>query len=109
MGDVPLVVLPSPYRSLTQPLQAYIQQIRQEDPLAYIHLILGSLTTASYWQQVLHRNSTIVFRIALRQFEGVAITSVPYQLHDTTHSSDLPSQVKLEVQAGESMEPPQES
>jgi hypothetical protein len=79
LGDVPLVVLQSPYRSLTHPLQAYIQQLRQENPLAYIHLILGSLSTASYWQQVLHRNSTIVFRIALRQIEGIAITSVPYQ------------------------------
>lgn len=107
MGDVPLIVLPSPYRSLTEPLQTYIQQIRQEEPLAYIHLVLGSLTTASYWQQVLHRNSTIVFRIALRQIEGVAITSVPYQLHETTPSNELAAQVKPQAQAAESVKPSQ--
>ena len=94
VGDVPLVILPSPFRSLTEPLQEYIQKIRQEEPLAYIHLVLGSLTTASYWQQVLHRNSTIVFRIALRQIEGIAITSVPYQLHEVTKADGQSPQFK---------------
>lgn len=103
MVDVPLVVLQSPYRSLTQPLQAYIQQIRQEEPLAYIHLVLGSLTTASYWQQVLHRNSTIVFRIALRQIEGIAITSVPYQLHETTPIKKQSAAGKMEAQTENGM------
>ncbi|MCA9936668.1 MAG: permease, partial [Anaerolineales bacterium] len=81
MGDTPLLVLPSPYRSLTEPLIAYVQQLRQEAPDAYIHVVLGGLTTESFWQQGLHRNSTLVFRMAFRQLEGVAITNVPYQLH----------------------------
>ena len=105
MGDVPLVVLPSPYRSLTQPLQTYIQQLRVEYPLAYIHLILGSLTTASYWQQVLHRNSTIVFRIALRQIEGIAITSVPYQLYETSRLEEQPATATKGLPDGNSTAP----
>ena len=82
MGDTPLVVLQSPYRSLTEPLQTYVQQLRQESPNAYIHIVLGSLTTESYWQQALHRNSTLAFRMAFRQMEGVAVTSIPFQLHN---------------------------
>ncbi len=89
MGDAPLVVLPSPYRSLTQPLIAYVQQIRQEAPDAYIHLILGALTTESFWQQGLHRNSTLAFRMAFRQLEGVAITNVPYQLHHAMAAKEI--------------------
>ncbi len=82
MGDTPLLVLPSPYRSLTQPLKAYVHQLRQTTPEAYIQIILGSLTTESFWQQALHRNSTLAFRMAFRQLEGIVITSVPYQLHE---------------------------
>lgn len=81
MGDTPLVILPSPYRSLTQPLVVYVQQIRQEDPDAYIHIILGGLTTESFWEQGLHRNSTVAFRTAFRHLEGVAVTNVSFQLH----------------------------
>ena len=82
MGETPLVVLPSPYRSLTQPLVVYVQQIRKEDPDAYIHLILGGLITESFWEQGLHQNSTVAFRTAFRHLDGVSITNVPYQLHD---------------------------
>ncbi|MFZ0548273.1 MAG: APC family permease [Candidatus Promineifilaceae bacterium] len=81
MGDKPLVVLPSPYRSLTEPLLQYVQQIRREEQDAYIHLVMGSLTTESFWEQGLHRNSTLAFRMTFRNFEGIAITIVPYQLH----------------------------
>jgi hypothetical protein len=83
MGNTPLMILPSPYRSLTEPLVEYVQTRRQEEQNAYIHLILGSLTTGSFWEQGLHRNSTLAFRMAFRNFEGIAITVVPYQLHDT--------------------------
>ncbi|MEZ4641873.1 MAG: APC family permease [Chloroflexota bacterium] len=86
MGETPLVVLASPYRSLTEPLITYVQEIRQEAPDAYIHVILGGLTTESFWQQGLHRNSTMVFRMAFRHLEGVAITNVPYQLHHLPHA-----------------------
>ena len=91
MGDTSLVVLESPYRSLTGPLTLYVQQLRQEAPDAYIHLILGGLTTGSFWQQGLHRNSTLAFRIAFRQLEGIAITNVPYQLHEVRGHAQKPS------------------
>jgi hypothetical protein len=81
MGETPLVVLPSPYRSLTGPLVTYVQQIRQEAPDAYLHLILSGLTTESFWEQGLHRNSALAFRTAFRHLDGVAITNVTYQLH----------------------------
>ncbi|MCA9941248.1 MAG: APC family permease [Anaerolineales bacterium] len=79
--SLPLVVLPSPYRSLTEPLLAYIAQLRQDSPDAYIHLIFGGLTTETFWEQALHQNSAVAFRLALRHIEGVAITNVAFQLH----------------------------
>lgn len=81
MGERPLVILPSPYRSLTQPLLRHVRELREMQPDAYIHLIFGVLTMESYWEQGLHQNSGAAFRLAFRQIEGVAMTSVPFQLH----------------------------
>jgi hypothetical protein len=82
MDGAPLEVLPSPYRSLTEPLVEYVQRLRDCHPEAYIQIILGSLSTESFWQQALHMNSSTVIRTAFRGIEGIAITSVPFQLHD---------------------------
>lgn len=79
--QVPLVILPSPYRSLTEPLVEYVRELRLRDPDAYIHIILGGLTTETFWEQALHRNSTFVINMAFRNAEGIAITNVPFQLH----------------------------
>lgn len=81
MSGYPLVILPSPYRSLTEPLMEYVQQLRLQDPEAYIHLVMGGLTMKSYWEQALHRNSTLAIGLAFRQMEGVAVTNIAFQLH----------------------------
>jgi amino acid transporter len=81
MNGYSLVNLPSPYRSLTEPLLEYVQQLRQKEPEAYIHLVLGGLTTESFWEQALHRNSTLAISLAFRHVEGVAITNLAFQLH----------------------------
>jgi amino acid transporter len=81
MSGYPLVILPSPYRSLSGPLIKYVQQLRQEDPESYIHLVLGGLTMETYWEQALHRNSTLAIGLAFRHMEGVAITNIAFQLH----------------------------
>ena len=82
MSEHALVVLPSPYRSLTEPLVEYVQQLRQQDPESYIHLLVGGLTMGSYWEQALHRNSTLPIGLAFRQMEGVAITNIAFQLQN---------------------------
>lgn len=82
----PLTILPSPYRSLTEPLLDYIAQQRQTAPDSYIHLVLGALTTETFWEQALHQNSTLAIRMALRHVDGIAITNIPFQLH---HEDEL--------------------
>lgn len=74
-------VLASPYRSLTQPLLDYVQKLRQDDPVAFIHVILGELVMDTYWEQALHENSALVLELTLRHIDGVVVTAVPFQLH----------------------------
>ncbi len=80
-GDLPLVILPSPYRSLTQPVLDYIARLRQSASDAFIHVVFGELVTESFWEQTLHENSAFVLELALRQLDGVVVTRVPFHLY----------------------------
>ncbi|MBI1802401.1 MAG: APC family permease [Chloroflexi bacterium] len=77
----PLIILESPYRSLTQPLVHYLNDYLQQNPDAFVHVILSQITFDSYWEHVLHQNSSIVFKLALQQMDHVVVTDVAYQLH----------------------------
>jgi amino acid transporter len=76
----PLKILPSPYRSITGPLREYIQQLRDENPRQFIHLLMGQLAMPNAWEQALHRNTNLLIDLVLRDMERVVVTSVPYQI-----------------------------
>lgn len=77
----PLVVLASPYRSLTQPLIQYIEAYLKQNPDAFVHVILSQIIFDSYWSHALHQNSSIAFKLALQQIPRVVVTDVAYQMH----------------------------
>lgn len=75
-----LIILPSPYRSLTEPIREYISKLRKADPDAYIHIVLGALKAESWYGQLLHRNSESIFRQALGDIEGIGFTTIAFHL-----------------------------
>ncbi len=85
IGEGELIVIPSPYRLLADPVREYVEQILDEDPNVFVHIIMGYLVMDSYWEQALHQNSQVIFNLALRNLERVIVTSVPYQVHRNGH------------------------
>ncbi|MCZ2096475.1 MAG: APC family permease [Anaerolineae bacterium] len=81
IGEGELVILPSPYRLLADPIREYIESIQAEQPNAFVHVIMGHLAMDTYWEQVLHQNTAVVFNLALSRMDNVVVTSVPYQIH----------------------------
>jgi amino acid transporter len=81
IGEGELVVIPSPYRALAEPVREYIEQLQQENPGCFVHVIMGHLVMDTFWEQGLHQNSAVIFNLALAQMERVVVTSVPYQIH----------------------------
>lgn len=75
-----LVVLPSPYRLLAEPLRDYIQEQLDADEDAYVHVIMGHLVMDTFWEQALHQNSALLFNLTLSRMERVVVTNVPYQI-----------------------------
>jgi len=81
-GDgVNLVVLQSPYRSLTRPLLRYIERISRQGENQMITVLLPEFVPAKWWHQLLHNQSSLLLKGALLFRKGVIVTSVPYHLN----------------------------
>jgi hypothetical protein len=80
MGE--LMVLKSPYRSLTRPLHNYVKRRLKQNPGGFIHVVLGELRTGNALTQVLHQNAHFIEQLALSDLNGVVTTVVPFPLED---------------------------
>jgi len=79
VGIGKLVIVRSPFRSLTRPLRSYVIKQLEENE-GYIQVILGELRTGNPATQILHQNAHIIERLALSDLPRVITTTVPFQL-----------------------------
>jgi len=77
---VELVVLLSPYRSLTRPLLRYIERLSRQGDNLMVTVLLPEFVPAKWWHQLLHNQSSLLLKGALLFRKGVIVTSVPYHL-----------------------------
>jgi len=80
LQDVQLVLIESPYRSVTQPLLAYIDEIDAQDPDDTLTVILPEFVPAHWWEQALHNQTALRLKAALLFRPGTIVVSVPYHL-----------------------------
>jgi hypothetical protein len=79
-SGVELVVLQSPYRSLTRPLLYYVDRLRSKDREDFVTVVLPEFIPARWWQQLLHNQSSLLLKGALLFKKRVVVVSVPYHL-----------------------------
>ncbi|MGH3744216.1 MAG: APC family permease, partial [Mycobacteriales bacterium] len=77
---IPLVLLSSPYRELTQPVIDYIRDIRRESPRDVVAVYIPEYVVEHWWEQILHNQSPLRLKARLLSEPGVMVTSVPYRL-----------------------------
>jgi len=75
-----LVVLPSPYRSLMEPLLEYIDDLQARHPADYVTVILPEFVPRRWWQHLLHNQRALLIKGALLFRPRVVVTSVPFHL-----------------------------
>ncbi len=81
MGSkVPLVVLPSPYRSLIDPLMDYIDEIHVKHPNWLITVVVPEAVAVKWYQKLLSENVTQQLRNALAKRRNVVLANVRYFL-----------------------------
>jgi amino acid transporter len=80
IGEGELIIIPSPYRLLADPIRRYIEEVSEATPGGFVHIIMGHLAMDTYWEQVLHQNTAVIFNLALSRMDNVVVTNVPYQI-----------------------------
>jgi amino acid transporter len=77
---VPLVVLPSPYRSLMEPLLEYVEEVTKEQPWDFVTLVLPEFIPKKWWHHLLHNQRALLIKGALLFKQNLVVTSVPFHL-----------------------------
>lgn len=77
---VPLIVLPSPYRSVLGALVDYIEELLRKDPDCWVTVVLPEILPARWWQNILHNQRALLIKAALLFKERVILTDVPFHL-----------------------------
>ena len=77
--EIPLVVLESPYRSLINPILRYLEEVETRYGDDVITVILPEFVPARWWEHLLHNQTGLLIKTALR-LRGTVVTSVPYRL-----------------------------
>ncbi len=75
-----LVVIDSPYRSLTGPLIAYVDALRDSHPEAVITVVLPEFVPAHWWERALHNQTALRLKLAFYTHPNVVVANVPYHL-----------------------------
>ncbi|MCP9447027.1 MAG: hypothetical protein NNA22_05595 [Nitrospira sp.] len=79
-GGIPLIVVPSPYRSILGALLDYIEDQRQQDPECWITVVVPEILPARWWQNILHNQRALMLKASLLFKDRIVLTDVPYHL-----------------------------
>jgi amino acid transporter len=79
-AGVPLVILPSPYRSFLEPFLTYLEEVRKQKPGEWITVVLPEVLPARWWENLLHNQRPLLIKAALLFKPRVIVTDVPYHL-----------------------------
>jgi amino acid transporter len=77
--EVPLAIIPSAYRDLTEPVLEYLSRITI-GPRDVVEVFVPEYVVGHWWEQILHNQSALRLKTRLLYMPGVMVTSVPFQL-----------------------------
>jgi amino acid transporter len=77
-----LVIIESPYRSLSRPLMAYIDTIHELYTDATLTVLLPEFVVAHWWEHFLHNQTALQLKAALLFRPGIVVTNMPQHLLD---------------------------
>ena len=78
--QIPITIIPSPYREVVRPLVDYIRGVARENPSEHITVVIPEFVPRRWWQQLLHNHTAMLLRSALGRQDRIILVSVPYHL-----------------------------
>jgi len=86
---VPLVVVPSPYRSVLRPLVEYVDSLRLVMPGELVTVVVPEIVPKRWWEHLLHNKTAFYIRTAFLFKPNVVVTTVPFLLGHAYRLRDL--------------------
>jgi len=86
---VPLVVIPSPYRSVLRPLVDYVDTLRLVMPGELVTVVVPEIVPKRWWEHLLHNKTAFYIRTAFLFKPNVVVTTVPFLLGHAYRLRDL--------------------
>jgi amino acid transporter len=85
---VPLKVIASPYREVTNPIIDYVKNLRRESPRDVVTVYIPEYVVGHWWEQILHNQSALRLKGRLLFTPGVMVTSVPFHLASSSKAEE---------------------
>jgi amino acid transporter len=79
---IPLTILKSPYRSISEPLLEYIDEVEDRYKHDLVTIIVPEFVTKSWWHNLLHNQTSIMIKTLLRYRSNKVVTTVRYHLDE---------------------------
>lgn len=79
-SDIELVVLDSPYRSVVSPILEFVSQYEAQHPGVLSTIIIPAFVPRRWWESLLHNQTTLFLKNALRTKKRRVVTTVRYYL-----------------------------
>jgi hypothetical protein len=81
--SIPLTIVDSPFRDVTQPILEHVRHITRQSPRDVVTVFIPEYVVGHWWEHLLHNQSALRLKARLLYQPGVMVTSVPYQLHSS--------------------------
>jgi hypothetical protein len=79
---IPLTILKSPFRSISEPLLEYIDEVEDRYEHDLVTIIVPEFVTKKSWHNLLHNQTSIMIKALLRYRPGKVVTTVRYHLNE---------------------------
>jgi len=79
-GDIDLVIIESPYRSLVGPLLTYLDGVREQHPHDTVMVVLPEFVPSRWWEHLLHNQTAFLLKAALLFRPGIVVADIPYHI-----------------------------
>jgi amino acid transporter len=79
-SDIPLKIIDSPYRALIEPILEFVSEFETQHPGVFTTVIIPTFVTSKWWETILHNQTTLFLKTALRAKKSRVVTTVRYFL-----------------------------
>jgi hypothetical protein len=79
-SDIPLEIIDSPYRSVIDPIVDFVGQFQKDHPGVFTTIIIPVFVPRNWWDSILHNQTTLFLKNALRANKSRIVTTVRYYL-----------------------------